>query len=304
MRRRSACWRACLVIALLVGLPACRKEPAPAAFRVVPVAAGIWMLTGGGGNIALAVGRDSTLLVDTDYAHASPRLAAAIRALTPRPVNYVLDTHWHADHAEGNAVLAAMGARIVAQANTAARLASEQVMRGQHFPPAPVAARPAVTFRDSVTFHLGDGNDAVAYWAGPAHTDGDVVVFWKQANVIHTGDLTCYYAYPFFDEESGADIERMVAAVDRIVAMTDDRTRIIGGHGPLATRADLLEYRDMLATITGRVSAQMAGGKSVARIIAAKPTAEFDARWARPGTMPPDTLVALIYRNLRAHRGG
>ena len=164
----------------------------------------------------------------------------------------------------------------------------------------PVAARPTVSFRDSFTFHLGGGNDAFVTWVGPAHTDGDVIVFFKQANVIHTGDLTCYYAYPFFDEDTGADIVGMVAAVDRIVALADENTRIIGGHGPLATRADLVQYRDMLKTIVQRISAQVAAGRNVNEIIAAKPTAEFDARWAKPGTMPADTLVALIDRNLRA----
>jgi len=268
--------------------------------RVLPVAANIWLLTGEGGNMVLAVGDDATLLVDAGYAREAPALAAAIRALTPRPVRYLLDTHWHADHTGGNAALAAAGAVIVAQDNTRRRLAVEQVTRGQHFPPPPPAARPGIGFRDALTFHLG-GSDAVVSWAGPAHTDGDVIVFWKRANVIHTGDLTCYYAYPYFDEDSGADIAGMVAAVDRIVALTDEHTRIIGGHGPLATRADLLEYRDMLKGIVQGVSTQLAAGRSVAQIIASRPTAPYDARWARPGTMPPDTLVALIYRSLRAH---
>lgn len=257
------------------------------------------MLSGEGGNIALAVGEDATLLVDSDYARSAPRLSTAIRALTPRPVRYVVNTHWHSDHAEGNAALAAAGAVIIAQDNAGARLSSEQVMRGVHFPPSPPAARPAITFRDTLTIHLG-GMDARLAWVGPAHTDGDVIVYWKQANVIHTGDLTCYYAYPFFDEDTGADIVGMVAAVNRIVAMADDRTRIIGGHGPLANRADLVQYRDMLSTIVGRVSAQVRAGKTVTEIIASKPTADYDSRWARPGTMPADTLVALIDRNLRA----
>ncbi len=299
MRRCPSCVLA--LAAVLAGVTACRgQQPDAKQFTIVPVAAGIWMLSGEGGNIALAVGRDTTLLVDSDYGRASVRLIEAIRQLTPRPVHYLLDTHWHSDHTGGDPARAAAGAVVVAQENTARRLSTEQVMRGYHFPPLPAAARPTITFRDSFTFHLGPGNDALVYWVGPAHTDGDVIVFWKQADVIHTGDLTCYYAYPFFDEDTGADIRGMVAAVDRIVAMTDEHTRIIGGHGPLATRADLVAYRDMLATIVGRVSEQLAAGRSVAEVIAAKPTAEFDARWAKPGTMPADTLVALIYRNLKA----
>jgi glyoxylase-like metal-dependent hydrolase (beta-lactamase superfamily II) len=304
MRRRFLCCLVLLAGAALAGAPSCPAQQADTAgFRVVPVASGIWMLSGEGGNVALSVGDDATLLVDTDYERAAPRLLAAIRALTPRPVRFVLDTHWHADHTGGNAALAATGAVMVAQDNTRLRLSTEQVMRNFHFPALPPAARPVIGFRDTLTFHLGAGNDAVVSWVGPAHTDGDVVVFWRQANVIHTGDLTCYYAYPFFDEDTGADILGMVAAVDRIVAMSDDRTRIIGGHGPLASRADLVQYRDMLKTIVQRVAAQRAAGRSVADVIASRPTAEFDARWAKPGTMPADTLVALIYRNLRARAG-
>lgn len=298
MRRR---FPVCLAfLCTVVAAPGCRPQHDDSApYRVVAVRPGIWMLSGEGGNVALAVGRDTTLLVDADYGRAAPRLAAAIRALTRRPVRYVLDTHWHTDHAEGDAALAAAGAVIVAQENTARRLSTEQVTRNHHFPPAPPAGRPTVVFRDSFVFHLGD-DDAVATWLGPAHTDGDVVVRWRQANVIHTGDLTCYYAYPYFDEDTGGDVAAMVAAVDRIVAMADDSTRIIGGHGPLATRADLVQYREMLATITGRVARQMAAGRTAPEVIASKPTAEFDTRWYKPGTMPPDTFVALIYRSLEA----
>lgn len=304
MRRRSAGLPVYLALAGLAATAACRAQRRPVtSFRVVPVAAGIWMLSGDGGNVVLAVGRDTTLLVDADYARAAPELSASIRALTRRPVRYVLDTHWHTDHAEGNAARAAAGATIVAQENTRRRLSTEQVMRHNHFPPPPPAGRPTRAFRDTLTLHLG-GLDAVVSRVDPAHTDGDAIVVFRPANVIHTGDLTCYYAYPFFDEDTGGDIRGMVAAVDRIVALTDDRTRIVGGHGRLATRADLLAYRDMLATITGRVAAQQAAGKSVAEVIAARPTAEFDARWAKPGTMPPDTLVALIYRSLRAKPAG
>ncbi len=304
MRRRLFRWVLPALAAVFAAVPGCLgQRPEAKPFTVVPVSAGVWMLTGEGGNIALAVGSDTTLLVDTDYARSAPGLAEAIRGLTQRPVHYVLDTHWHADHAEGNAALAAAGAVIVAQENTRARLSTEQVMRGHHFPPPPPAARPTISFRDSFTLHLGGANDALVTWVGPAHTDGDVIVYFRKANVIHTGDLTCYYAYPFFDEESGADIRGMVTAVDRIAALANDSTRIIGGHGPLATRADLLQYRDMLRTIVGRVAEQKAAGRTVAQVIASKPTAEFDARWARPGTMPADTLVALIYRNLRPRPG-
>ncbi len=218
MRRRLFRWVLPALAAVFAAVPGCRgQRPEAKPFTVVPVSAGIWMLTGEGGNIALAVGSDTTLLVDTDYARSAPRLAEAIRGLTRRPVHYVLDTHWHADHAEGNAALAAAGAVIVAQENTRARLSTEQVMRGHHFPPPPPAARPTISFRDTFTFRLGGGNDALVTWVGPAHTDGDVIVFFKKANVIHTGDLTCYYAYPFFDEERGvaAHGQGDVAALSR-----------------------------------------------------------------------------------------
>ncbi len=299
MRRRSCLRRLGLTaVVLLISSPAALAQQRDS-LQVVPVAPGIWMMAGEAGNIALAVGSEGALLVDAGYARTAPRVLAFARSLTDRPIRFLLDTHWHADHAEGNAVVAAAGAIVVAQENTRIRLSTAQRMRGYTFPPLPPPARPALSFTDSIAFHLG-GNDAVAFWVGPAHTDGDVVVVWNQANVIHTGDLTCYYAYPFFDEDTGGDVASMVQVVDRLVAMSDGATRIIGGHGPLATRADLVQYRDMLGTITGAIARQIAAGRSVAEVIASKPTAPFDARWARPGTMPADTFVALIYRNLKA----
>ena len=143
----------------------------------------------------------------------------------------------------------------------------------------------------------------VAEGAGAPSGTAPFFVFWKKADVIHAGDVVVFYAYPFFDSESGGDIRGLVAAVDRILALSDAGTRIIGGHGPLGSRADLIEYRDMLAGITNRVAGQLAAGKSLPEVIASRPSADYDARWAKPGTMPADTFVALIYRSLLPRPG-
>jgi glyoxylase-like metal-dependent hydrolase (beta-lactamase superfamily II) len=302
-QRRSCRWLELTLGALLAGSCAGQAQKKDIGqLGAVPVAAGIWMLSGEGGNMAVAVGDEGALLVDADYARIAPRLAAAIRALTPRPLRFVLDTHWHPDHVESNAALAAQGAVIVAQDNVRVRLSTEQGLGAVRFPPAPPAGRPAITFPDTLTFHLG-GSDVVAAWVGPAHTDGDVVALWRQANVIHAGDLVVDYGYPFIDAASGGNASGMVAALDRLLAVSDAGTRIIGGHGPLGSRADLVEYRDMLAGITGRVAGQLAAGKSLPQVIASRPSADFDARWAKPGTMPADTFVALIYRSLLPRPG-
>jgi cyclase len=264
-----------------------------------PLAPGVSMLTGSGGNIGLSVGDDGAFIIDDQYAPLTDKINAAVAKLTQRPVRFVINTHWHWDHTGGNENYGKAGSVIVAHDNVRKRMSTEQV--NQFFkrtsPPSPAAALPVITFADSLTLHL-NGDDVEVTHVAPAHTDGDVVVRFAKANVVHMGDLYMNGFYPFVDVSSGGRVDGVVAAADKVLAMVNDQTKIIPGHGPLATKATLKEYRDMLATIRDRITAQMKAGKSLAEIQAAAPTKDFDATWGN-GFLKPDQFVALVHASLR-----
>jgi cyclase len=264
-----------------------------------PLAPGVSMLTGSGGNIGLSVGDDGAFIIDDQYAPLTDKINAAVAKLTQRPVRFVINTHWHGDHTGGNENYGKAGAVIVAHDNVRKRMSVEQVNEffKRTSPPSPAAALPVITFADSVTLHL-NGDVVEVTHVAPAHTDGDVVVRFTKANVVHMGDLYMNGFYPFVDVSSGGKVDGVVAAADKVLAMVDDQTKIIPGHGPLATKATLKEYRDMVATIRDRIKAQMTAGKSLADIQAAAPTKDFDAKWGN-GFLKPDQFVALVHASLK-----
>lgn len=262
------------------------------------VADGVYMLTGAGGNIGVSVGADTVFLVDDQYAPLTPKIKAAVAALSDKPVRFVLNTHWHGDHTGGNKDLGEAGTLIVAHENVRKRMSSEQFIEvmGTKVPASVPVALPVVTFTDAVTFHL-NGEEIHAFHVAPAHTDGDSVIHFRKANVIHAGDLFFNGTYPFIDLSSGGSVDGMVAGADRMLAMADEKTRIIPGHGPLGNKADLKAYRDMLATVRDRVAAQVKAGKTLKQVTASAPTAEFDAKWGQ-GFMKADLFVAILYKDL------
>ena len=264
-----------------------------------PLAPGVSMLTGSGGNIGLSVGDDGAFIVDDQYAPLTDKINAAVAKLTARPVRFVINTHWHFDHTGGNENYGKASAVIVAHDNVRKRMSVEQVNEflKRTFPPSPAAALPVITFADSVTLHL-NGDVVEVTHVAPAHTDGDVVVRFTKANVIHMGDLYMNGMYPFVDISSGGKVDGLVAAADQVLAMANDQTKIIPGHGPLATKATLKEFRDVVATVRDRVRKEMSAGKSLADIQASGPSKEFDAKWGN-GFIKPDQFVALVYTSLR-----
>jgi glyoxylase-like metal-dependent hydrolase (beta-lactamase superfamily II) len=256
-------WRSVLCFvsrhALATGLALCTLGPAAAQvdFSKVEVtteklADGIYMLMGAGGNLGLAVGNDAVFLIDDQYAPLTPKIQAAIAAITRKPVQFVLNTHWHDDHTGGNERFAEAGALIVAHDNVRKRMSTEQFLAffKMRVEPSPKAALPLVTFSTDVTFHI-NGDEVVALHFPAAHTDGDTIVHFRRADVIHMGDIHFNYLYPFIDSSSGGSADGVIAAVDRALALATDRTKIIPGHGPLASKGDLQAYRDMLATVAG-----------------------------------------------------
>ena len=260
------------------------------------------MMVGSGGNLALSAGADQTFLVDDQFAPLTPKITAAIAAVTPKAVAFVLNTHWHFDHTGGNENFGKAGSVIVAHDNVRRRMDSEQLIEflGMKTKPSPKAALPVITFSADTTFHL-NGEEIHAYHAPRAHTDGDSVVLFRGSNVVHMGDIYFNGMYPFIDTSSGGTVDGVIAAADRVLAITDDRTKIIPGHGPLSNKAELKAYRDMLEAVSGRIKPMIRDGRKLEEIVEAKPTADFDEKWGK-GFIPPAKFTEMLVRNLL--RGG
>ncbi len=266
--------------------------------KTIPVSDGIYMLQGQGGNIGVSVGKDSTFIIDDQFAPLTEKIAGAIEKIAERPVQFVLNTHWHGDHTGGNENFGNAGAVIVAHENVRRRMAAEQFVEafGRSVPASPKAALPVITFAESVTFHLNDDH-IHAYHVDPAHTDGDSVIHFRDANVFHMGDLFFNGSYPFIDLSSGGSLKGVLAAVEGVLRQADENSKIIPGHGALATRRDLVAYRDVLDTVHQRVSGLIAEGKSLEEVLAARPTAELDESWGA-GFMNPQTFLTIVYKSL------
>jgi cyclase len=277
-------------------------DPSKVTLKTTAVAGNVSMIEGAngfaGGNVSVQVGDDGVLVVDDELAPLAPKLRTALAALSKKPVRFVINTHLHGDHTGGNGALGAAGAVIVAHYNVRRRLSAEQFIEfmGQKktIPASPAAALPVVTFNDDLTFFF-NGDEIHVMHVAPAHTDGDAIVRFEKANVINMGD-TLVGGYPLVDHASGGRYEGFIAAADRALALCDDATKIIPGHGPLMTKADLQAWRDMLVKLRDRVAALAAEHKTLDEIEAAKPTAEFDAK--RDGMIKPDMIVETIYKEL------
>jgi glyoxylase-like metal-dependent hydrolase (beta-lactamase superfamily II) len=252
--------------------------------------------------MALSVGEDAVFLVDDQYAPLTERIKAAIAAITDKPVRFVLNTHWHFDHTGGNENLGQAGALIVAHDNVRKRMSVEQFIKDfdMKVPASPKAALPIITFSETTTFHL-NGEEIQAVHVPPAHTDGDSLVQYRKANVLHMGDTFFNGSYPFFDMSSGGSVDGMIAAGEKALSLVNASTKIIPGHGPLADRKALESYLAMLKTSRDRIKSLVSAGKSVDEIIAAKPLAEFDGTWGK-GFIQPDQFLRLLHGSLSAQR--
>jgi cyclase len=266
--------------------------------KVIPVASGIYMLEGLGGNIGLSVGKDDAFLIDDQYAPLSAKIKAAVATVTPKPVRFVVNTHWHFDHVGGNEALAGSGAIIFAHENTRRRMSSDQFIAAMNrkVPASPTAALPVITFSDTITFYTNDDTVRTFHVAN-AHTDGDAIIFFRKANVIHMGDTFFNGRYPLIDLSSGGSLVGMIAAANQGLAMTNADTRFIPGHGPLATRADLVRYRDMLVATRDRVGKLIAEHRTLKEILDAKPLADLDAQWGT-GNIKSDQFLTIVYQSL------
>ena len=275
-----------------------RKNILSAGIKVVPVTANVTMISGAGGNIGILTGPEGKIMIDAGISTTAPDVLKATAGIDTQPLKYLLNTHWHFDHTEGNEKIHAAGATIVAHAKTRERLAVSTYMDVVkiHFPASPASALPTRTLTDSFTFYMG-GEEISLQAVPPAHTDTDLYVCLKNANVIHAGDLFFNGSYPLIDYSTGGNINGFLDGISKVLAVAKDDTKIIPGHGPLASKADFVAAHDTLATIRDRVAAAKKSGKSLAETKAAKPSEEFDAKMGK-GMISGDGIVGLIYNTL------
>ena len=254
----------------------------------------IYMLEGDGGNIGLLVGKDGVVMIDDEFAPLSEKIKNAVKQITDAPIRFVINTHFHGDHVGGNENFGKEGAIIVAQSNSRLRMTTDQFNAtfNQTQKAAPYDALPKVTFGDSVTLHL-DGETVQVTHVPHAHTDGDAIIYFKESNIIHTGDVFVRYGLPFIDQPHGGSIDGMIAGTDVILYLANEQTKIIPGHGAIATKKDVLDYKNMLVTIRSRIADAIKQGKSSDDIIAMDPTREYPAVFER------SAFILLIYDSLK-----
>ena len=266
--------------------------------RSLRVADGIYMLTGAGGNIGVATGPEATYIIDDQYAPLSQKIEAAVRSVTGQPVKFVLNTHWHGDHTGGNENFGSRGLIIYAHDNVRTRMSKEQVIEQlkQTVPASPAAALPTVTFSESMTLHF-NGETVLVFHVAKAHTDGDVMMHFRNANVVHTGDVFVRYGFPFIDHSSGGSFRGTIAATEKLLAATDANTKYIPGHGALADRKDVEGYLKMLKTVRDRISAQITLKKTVEQVEAADLLADLDSAGGK-GFINGRAFTRLVFTEL------
>jgi glyoxylase-like metal-dependent hydrolase (beta-lactamase superfamily II) len=259
---------------------------------------GVYMLEGQGGNITVAASKDGIIMVDGEFAPLHDKIKAAIVRVSSEPVKYLVNTHFHGDHTGGNAPFARDGAIVVAQENVKARLAAGTTngLTGAKTPPVAPDALPAKTYASAYKIRLR-GRVADLKHIANAHTDGDTYVWFKTANVLSTGDTFTSGRYPNIDFANGGNIMGMIAATNAYLKLVNARTRIVPGHGPIADRAALIEYRTMLVTARDRMAKLVKDGKSEDELVAAKPFADLDAKWA-PSELAAKNFVRVVYHSL------
>lgn len=267
--------------------------------KTIPVRNNIYMLTGDGGNIGVSVGDDGTLLIDSQFAGLTEKINKAVTQINKQPIKYLINTHYHFDHTNGNENIRALGATIIAHDNVPKQMSVDHNfdILGMKIEASPKNALPMITFNQSTNFSINN-NDINAFHISLAHTDGDVVVHFKDQNVIHTGDLFFNGFYPFIDTGVGGSIDGMIAAIDKILPLCNDKTLIIPGHGGLSNRQELINFQNMLKTVSSRVKAAISNNMSLEDLIKTKPLADLDDAWGK-GFLNSEQFVSIAYRGMK-----
>ena len=275
-----------------------RAQMAGVPLQTQKLANNLTLLSGPGGNVTVLNGADGKLVVDTFVSPAWPKLKESLDAISNAPLETVINTHWHFDHVDNNGPLHAAGATILAHENTKKRMseAHDLPVLGLHFPPSPAEALPAQTFATTRKLQAY-GETLMLEHVAPAHTDTDIIIHFEKANVIQTGDLSFNGLYPYIDGSTGGKVSGMIAANDKILKLANNDTKIVPGHGPLATKADIVKFRDMLVTAHERIQKLHTAGKSAQEAVAAKPLADLEDAWGK-GFFNGDVFVQILYSAL------
>jgi len=289
-----------LVLAALAGTAAAQQvDWDKVEIKVQKVAGSVYMLTGRGGNIGVSVGADGIVVVDTQFAPLAAKIQAALKGITDKPVRFILNTHWHGDHTGGNADFSKLGT-LVAHENVRTRLESGGQTRFGKTPPQPPAALPIITFNDQLVVHLNN-EDIRAIHFPNSHTDGDIAVGFKGSGVLHMGDLFFNGLFPFIDVDSGGSVKGLIASIERVLSLdpgpAPGEARIIPGHGPLATRADLVAYLEMLRGTSGAVEAARKKGRTLEQMKQEKVLAAWEEKWGK-GFLKTDDFTEILYNAL------
>ena len=264
-----------LPVSLLVACAALAQQDfSTVEIKVHKVAGNIYYLEGAGGNVGVSVGDDGVVMIDDQFAPLTDKLLAAIRTISDKPVRFLINTHIHGDHTGGNENIGKLGIPIIAHDNVRVRLA-QGVNGGE---PSPAAALPVLTYADTVSLHL-NGEDVDIVKMPPAHTDGDSIIWFKSANVIHVGDVFRTTGYPGVDAGNGGSVKGTLDALQKIIDMAGPDTKLIPGHGVVSTRDDVVEFRNMVVEVQKRISDLIRQGMTLEQVVAAKPTADLDDRW-------------------------
>jgi glyoxylase-like metal-dependent hydrolase (beta-lactamase superfamily II) len=266
---------------------------------VEPLRGNITVLMGSGGNITVLSGKEGKFLVDAGISKSQGKLHVALNNISPAPLKYVVNTHWHWDHTDGNEWMHAAGATIVAHKNTLKHLTETTHVDAWNwtFEPVPVGARPTLLVDRKKTFTFAGTRIEVENFGG-GHTDGDLWIYFKKADVLALGDTFWNGIYPYIDNEDGGSIDGAIKWANMAVARTTDHTIVIPGHGAVGTREQLIEFRDMLVTVRNNVATLKQQGKSLDEIVAAKPTAAFDAKWGN-FVFNGDQFTRMVYAGLQ-----
>ncbi|NQV70002.1 MAG: MBL fold metallo-hydrolase [Pseudohongiella sp.] len=252
--------------------------------EIVPhhVAGSVYYLEGQGGNIGLSIGEDGVVMIDDQYAPLTEKILAAIATLNDGEIRFLINTHVHGDHTGGNENLGKMGVLILARDEIRVRLSAQ----------APEAALPVLTYSESITLHL-NGEEVYAFPAPPAHTDGDTFIYFKDSDVIHSGDVFRTTAFPVIDTNNGGTLNGTLEALGILIGVAGPNTRIVPGHGVVSSRGDVMGFRDMVLDVAERVAPQVERGMSYEQVAASNPTAAYNARYG-----DPERFLRAVYSEL------
>src|SRR5215467_4152186 len=288
-----------VILALSLAAPALAQPQdfSKVELKVRKVRDNVYMLSGAGGNIGVSVGDDGIVIIDDEFAPLAPKIQAALKNITPKPVKFVLNTHWHGDHTGGNEAFGAL-APIIAHENVRKRLGVESTgLNGQVRPASPKAALPVITFDDRVTVHI-NGEDIRAIHFPKGHTDGDAIIFFTKSNVVHMGDDFFSGRFPFIDLSSGGSVRGLIANLDKVIPEIPAGAKIIPGHGPLSTIDDLKKFASMMKETTALVQAGIKAGKTLDQLQKEKVLGKFES-WGS-GSIKADRFTEILYNDLTA----